>query len=423
MDHSQIKIFKIGRVCLIGIIVGTILRFIFPWVYNPLDSLFSDPMRHWHNGEIVFKTGVRDLMTYCDPLPFQIFIWGVRQLHYYWSGFVPLAFSLLCGVMPWIYYRAAREMGFNRNESAWVWFGMIWAPSLWVIYQYVMMETLLLISVGFALWMTFRALRKKERNSFLIASMTWLSAVMVKPTVIVLAGCFGLYLLVKVPWKWSWLCLAFLLSVILILPNSMRTYKAIGFIQPFGSSYIALIQHQSGAERSRIYWKTGIWKFASPSCYQVPMEPFSNFVMDRTFRETEVTIVADPLNKDRDWKRALKENKNRFNGFWMRQRENWILFLFSASWPDCPQTIWGRINYHFRWMIFLTIVFVLAGNFTSFAEKRWEILPIVTTVFILFLLFQPFVTMEGRYRKPLEPLLVMNLVWNTRQNKEKKHSK
>ena len=38
-------------------------------------------------------------------------------------------------------------------------------------------------------------------------------------------------------------------------------------------------------------------------------------------------------------------------------------------------------------------------------------LPVAVTLFTLFLALQNVVTFEGRYRKPLEPLLLLNFVW------------
>jgi hypothetical protein len=39
------------------------------------------------------------------------------------------------------------------------------------------------------------------------------------------------------------------------------------------------------------------------------------------------------------------------------------------------------------------------------------VIPVAVTLYTLFLALQNMVTFEGRYRKPLEPLLLLNVVW------------
>ena len=57
------------------------------------------------------------------------------------------------------------------------------------------------------------------------------------------------------------------------------------------------------------------------------------------------------------------------------------------------------------------IFFVLFGNWEIFKARRFPLIPLATTSLLLLLMFQNSVTMEGRYRKPVEPLLLVNLVW------------
>ena len=57
------------------------------------------------------------------------------------------------------------------------------------------------------------------------------------------------------------------------------------------------------------------------------------------------------------------------------------------------------------------IAVVLIWNAYMFVKGRFHLLPVAVTIFALLLILQNVVTAEGRYRKPLEPLLLMNLVW------------
>jgi hypothetical protein len=58
-----------------------------------------------------------------------------------------------------------------------------------------------------------------------------------------------------------------------------------------------------------------------------------------------------------------------------------------------------------------TGIFGRAGVVREIWKRRLHLIPVATTVFILFLALQNVVTFEGRYRKPLEPLLLLNLIW------------
>jgi hypothetical protein len=51
------------------------------------------------------------------------------------------------------------------------------------------------------------------------------------------------------------------------------------------------------------------------------------------------------------------------------------------------------------------------ANIRQFMSRRFEFIPVAVTIFTLILAFQNVVITEGRYRKPVEPLLLLNLVW------------
>jgi hypothetical protein len=47
----------------------------------------------------------------------------------------------------------------------------------------------------------------------------------------------------------------------------------------------------------------------------------------------------------------------------------------------------------------------------NFLHRKFQFIPVAVTLFMLSFLFQNAVLFEGRYRKPLEPMLLINLVW------------
>ncbi len=125
--------------------------------------------------------------------------------------------------MPWTYYRAAREFGLRKTPALWVWALIAWTPSLFVIYHYIMMETLLLLLEGAALWMTARYLRKGGTEAFLTSIFFWTLASLTKPIVVPLA-------VVCVLWSW-WkkstplraIAAGALLAIIMLVPQAVRS--------------------------------------------------------------------------------------------------------------------------------------------------------------------------------------------------------
>jgi hypothetical protein len=104
---------------------------------------------------------------------------------------------------------------------------------------------------------------------------------------------------------------------------------------------------------------------------------------------------------------------------WLAQwRENVVLFLFAPSWPETAMHEWdGWLTYVTRWMWAPLIVFVLVSNVGEFRRRCFDLVPVAVTLFTLFLALQNVATTEGRYRKPVEPLLLLNLVWAVRSNR------
>ncbi|HEY5811176.1 MAG TPA: glycosyltransferase family 39 protein [Terrimicrobiaceae bacterium] len=403
---------RAGQTCCYGLILfGSVLRIVSCFQHNPTGYLFSDPKRHWLNGERLFAP---DFMGTSDPILYQIYVAIVRALTADNSIFIAGVCALLSVLMPWTYYRAVRELGLAKAPSLMVWALIAVTPSLIAIYHYFMMETLLLALVGVALWMTARHLRKGSTSAFLWAVFLWLLASLTKPTVVPLAAlCVG--------WMWwaksrrisdgLW---AAALAVILLIPNTIRTKHYLGFLAPLGNPWLTKIQHRSGDKTIRISFGTGQWNFSSPSCYMQPLAPLSFWAMRRAWEESVTEISISPKNGALDWKSAY-QNLNTDWREWLNQlAENVLMFFFAASWPDNNTAEWdGWLSSICRWIWAPVIFFVFDCNIREFIRKRFDLLPVAVTVFTLFLAFQNIVTSEGRYRKPLEPLLLMNLVWAT----------
>ncbi|MEM1159015.1 MAG: hypothetical protein AAGH72_12260 [Verrucomicrobiota bacterium] len=394
------------------ILLATLLRFLHGFWFNPMDHLFSDPARHWNNATHFFSP---DLMGGADPILYQLYLFVIQQLTFSNKWIIGAVTGVLCAVMPWTYYRASRAFGLGKYDALIVWAVIAWIPSLWTIYGYFMMETLLLPLVGLALWMTGRSARKRDRKAFLWISFLWVLVVLTKPSVAPLAGIALFY---------AWFCSgkpirtglwAAGLALLLLLPNTVRTWQVLGFPAPLGMSWLTKIQHRSDAKHIEIFWNDGRWIFSSPSAYQQPLDPISLWAISRAYHDDKIVVHARSENGVRDWKETYESLPNDLSGFIRRYTENWALMLFAPSWPDAGhQDPIALLNHWHRWIWAPVILFCVIGDMVII-RKDWRQalhpVPLFTLSLLIFLWFQPYVTMEGRYRKPLEPLLIMNTVW------------
>jgi hypothetical protein len=254
----------------------------------------------------------------------------------------------------------------------------------------------------------------------------WGLACLTKPTVVPLAGICFLWVWWKKATPVRDILLAAALAIIMLLPQAVRSKVALGFVAPFGNPWLTRIQLRCGARivffniktyavggtGERLQTKDADMQFGSPSCFIRPLEPLSHWAMRRAWGDSKAWITIDASHGERDWKAAY----NRYNDDrdeWLEQwRENIILFFFAPSWPESSVPVWdGLLEYHSRWIWAPLILFVFVCNVREFWQRRFQLVPIATTIFTLVLAFQNLLIMEGRYRKVVEPLLLMNLVW------------
>jgi hypothetical protein len=361
-----------------------------------------------------------------DPIVYQAYISLLRRITHDNRWLVALASALLSVLMPWTYYRAARNFGMAKSPALWAWALIASVPSLITIYHYIMMETLLLLMEGLALWMTARSLRKGGTGPFLDSVVAWTFASLTKPTVIPLAVACVL---------WSWwkektplrdIAIAVAVVIILLVPQSIRSKRELGFLAPFGNPWLTKIQHRSGAKILRVHYHGFLYNeefyFSSPSCYVRPLEPINSWAIRRAFGDKELIMSVDSAHGSNDWRNAYSNLHVGWEEWLVQWRENILVFLFAPSWPEYTGDHWDSLlEIYCRWIWMPLIFVVMAGNILACLKRRIDLLPVVTTLLLLFLIFQNVATAEGRYRKPVEPLLLLNVVWLIDQKNKNTH--
>lgn len=384
-------------------------RFIYPFYANPMDSLFSDPLRHWLNGD-GDKFWDPDLIGSMDPFLYQVWIYILRLVSNDDRGIVALATGLLSAAMPFLWYRCARELMTKKAALA-VGIVMAMIPSFFVIYGYFMNETLMLTMTPLAFWLTFRAFRKGGFPAFFWAALAWELCCYVRIVMLPVAFVCIFLLVVSQERKIRAFVSAMALFAVLSVPPALHSYKQLYYYAPFGSPYINMVYRQSYTEILEIHTKTGaLWGFASPALYMNPLDPLIKWKSKRTGK---VDITINPPDGRKTWLEALENHAvNPAMSFADDVAEGIVIFMFGQSWPDTNVgTFWGKANYHLRWawpvlIILLGVVMARSGRLPF----KHAIMPGIFFLMLFLLMLQHSMPMEGRYRKPVEPLLVFSLL-------------
>lgn len=421
----RVRFLRAALLCLLAIACGYRVWLIV--AYNPMDSIWSDPGRHW-------SFGIRPLDTQplaaIDPVGFHVYTGilakitaGSPILVAYWTALLSLA-------GPWLWYRFLRELLPNRDLALAGWVLLAALPSWSAIYSYFMQETLMLPLLGAALWATWRCRRKGDTASFLAAVAIWMLAGLTRGICIPLAA-------VAMTWLWfgqgdklrkAALSMALLLAV--LGPLAGRSWYMVRLISPHGVATMNQLYYRAGTMSFSIdftrsggkeFWHYG---FTSPSVGSPPLAPLSYW---RTRREGHAHFVIDLDAGRRDWVAARETLPP-----WDLQRvmwltgENLVNLLFGPSWPDTnlERTI-GRVNFWARWIWAPLIVLCLVATIACRRHERERLLPALLVTWFIVQGLAPLAPNEGRYRKPFEGLLIAQgllLACGCRRLRERDHA-
>jgi O-antigen ligase len=379
-------------------------RLLYPFFNSPLDHLFSDPLRHWETGLEFLHPNV---MGSGDPFLYQLWLFLLRSAAGHSTPAVLLGCGLLCAAMPYGWYRAMREV-LPRQWALATAICIAIAPNFMSVYGYFMNETLLLTLTGFAFWLTLRAARKRTLYAFAAATAVWLAAGYTRIVVLPMAALCLTWLWLLQTRKLRAASIAALLVATITVPAGLHGRAALHYFAPLGNLYLNEIYYVSGNKEIQIdYGAQGRFEFGSPSYYNASFYPFSGWL---TSRRGSVAVVVDTRNGRDDWRRELRRVQAQGHAVLRDRWENLVYFLFAQAWPDNDRnTIVGNMSLWSRWLWLPMIVAVSAAAWRrQFIGRQW-ILPICALLSVALLLAQSEGPMEGRFRKPLEPLFVVAL--------------
>jgi hypothetical protein len=383
-----------------------LLRLLFPYFDSPTAHLFSDPLRHWNNGLHFLHP---DLMGGGDPFLYQLWMALLQALTGGNKALLNLGCGLLCALMCYGWYRALREL----VPKSWALGGALliglW-PATLGIYAYFMNETLLLTLTGLAFWATLRARRKASSGAFAWACVLWAGAAFTRPLAAPLALLSLSSLWLTSPQKPRRALIGVLALAALAVPAAWHSRAVLGFMAPLGNFYLNEIYAASGnsvitvdAGAAGSYW------FSSPSFHYRPFYPFSNWM---SARSGNFAFHVDPRRGRADWQHErLRALAQRSFGRARQRGEDLVFLLFGQSWPDCDLnalsgawSVWGR------WL-WLPLLCAAVWGVARRRPHGWEwLLPACGLGAFLLLALQSEGVMEGRFRKPVEPILLAALV-------------
>ena len=394
---------------LIGI--GSLLRLREPFLHSPLDNIFSDPGRHWTHARMTLDAPPWAVV---DPPVFQMWLSLVQK----WSLGVPYLIASYAGalsaVTPWFWYRFLRESLRSRVLPLVGWALLAWLPSWIAIFSYFMTETLFLPLMGASLWQSVRARRKGTLSSFCGMVALWLVTGMTRGIAIPIGGLACLWVWLHQPRKLASAAASIAIVLSATIPLSIRNHYFLNLWSPLGTGWPGDLYTDSDDRDIRFDLtlrdgSTANYGFMSPSLCEKQLAPLSDWDSKRAGL---LSLKIDTRKGARNWRAAYARNAvhglERLRLRW----ENLVIVMLGPSWPDNNRDyLVARIEIGMRWMwLPLFLLVSIAAIFRWRTTLRRPLVPMAIVAWFLFQAVSLLIVNEGRYRKPLEGLLIAELL-------------
>jgi hypothetical protein len=390
-----------------------LFRLLYPFFDSPLNHLFSDPLRHWENGANFLHPSVMGCM---DPRLYQLWIFALRRLAQGFAPTVLLGCGILCAAMPYGWYRALRELQSKRRALLGaILIGII--PESISLYAYFMNETLLLALMGFCFWLTLRSRRKGTLSAFIAAVVVWLCAALTRTVAAPMAVSCVTWLWFTQPQRFNKLIAGVALTCMFAIPAGLYGSAKLGFFAPLGNLYFNEIYNVSGMRDIAIdYGPDGSYRFGSPSFYNPTFWPFSRWT---TGRSGVVSIKVDLTQGRASWiSEKDRVRRQRTFPIWRQRLEDSAYLMFAQSWPNSdPAGVFGRLTLWTRWIWAPLILFVCWGSLRRRYRGAANLVPLCALETITLLVLQNQGVMEGRFREPVDEILVCSALLIARRTR------
>lgn len=228
-------------------------------------------------------------------------------------------------------------------------------------------------------------------------------------------------------WVWWWQSdkllkgfVGVLIAGFLLGPVAYRNYQQVGLWSPFGNSWLNSIYAVSGHKIIEIelvkqdaFW---LYTYSSASIDTKIFSPLSEW---QSQRDGLLKIKIDISRKSNDWEKEYNAAalNNKAELYW----ESALFLLSGPSWPDndSEQPI-ARLQIVSSWLwapLFFLVIAWSCKDWRACIER-----PLICILIVVWFYFQCLTMLcvnEGRYRKPLEGLLIAQvlLLVDSRRNK------
>lgn len=404
------------------------LRFCYPFFNSPLDHMSGLSGRQWRQAGLFWNPPE---MGGIDAFLYQPWLAMVRFISLDQPSILLACCGLLCAAMPLCWYACARQLMPKKYALA---AGIIIAicPSFLTIYAYFASETLLLPLMGLACTFTAICYKTPRQQWLVMASILWIACAFTRmlaipPAVI----CIG-FLLWHVRWPLKSSLVIGVFLIVMTAAASWHSHRAIQVTAPFGLTHLnaAMARSQTmrvyySIDQSRYKW------FRSPSLSTRLFHPFSDWrISDQT---APIYLSIRSQDGIDSWDKALEPYPITPSLFIRQVSLNTLFVLFGPSWPESWPENWKlegeynpiehEINLWWRWIWAPLIVLVCIGVWRNALPLLPQAFLTLTLALLLMLCFQFSGVLEGRYRKPIEPMLILSCLCmlSHRQPSIKKH--
>lgn len=391
------------------VISASILRILTPFFYNPIQALWSDPGRWWEYASTGLDTPPLALI---DPTFYQAWLSFIAKFTLDIPELTALYSGLLSALTPWFWYLFLREVLESKQKALLGWAILAWLPSWIGIYSYFMSETLLLLLLGISFWLSMRCLRKQNSEAFLWALIFWILCSITRGICAPMGLSIMLILWWQQPHRLKNAIITLCIATLILGSLSYRSYQRSGMLAPLGQAHLNEIYAKSGKKTISITYYSDsdygfVYGFGSPS---MGLKPFFPVSLWQSSRQGEIQVKIDINDLAQSWQaekqRILQSAPNPLP----LVGENLIWLFFGTSWPDeNPNHFFEDLNNksRFIWLpLFIIAIFYLIR---AVKENEKTLAPIFLAAILSWFIFQGLFLIsvnEGRYRKPVEGLII-----------------
>lgn len=402
------------------IIFGAMLRVYEVVIFsNPRDRLWSDPWRHWENGKQFLNPGP---MGSSNAYLYQLWMFILQNATAENRFAIGIVTSLLSLSLPFVWSLVGAEVLTHRLTRLRFTAIICLMPSLSLNYCYFMSETLLLPLLGLSLYVTLRAIKAQSAWYASLTVICWVLTLLTRTVVLPVALLCIALAFRALPWR-SRLAAglpALLVSTILFTFSAAHSYKHFSTYSPLGhDGKFVLIYFLSDTTEYEIRLNNDYhYLYSSPTFGLPTFYPFSEWRTSR--RQGVFSFTFSPEHKGKDIDKVIAGLiRTNFSALPRLVAENIIFLLFSYSWPEAgTESILGEIALWSRWIWAPLIVLSFIGSTRLLLRGQRTFVPMVTVLFILSLFGGQVALMEGRYRKPLEPIVLLSVFYLLEQRKK-----